>query len=110
MSGGQSMTPSSKSQCSTLVAGRALRLAKVISQFTSPEPIDGGDSTAPSQRIDDELPEFKHVKASAGPIAAGKIGPTALRSKCAHFAECLAKLENLGNNLKKPAAQANSTI
>lgn len=110
MIGGQSITPSSLTRCSTLVAGRASRLAAMVSQFTSPEHIDSGDSTALSKRIDDEIPEYKHAKASAGPITAGKIGVPALRSKCARFAEWLAKLENLKTNLKKPAAQANRTI
>lgn len=80
------------------------------SQFTSPEHIDGGDSTASSKRIDDEIPEYKHAKASAGPITAGMSGESRLRSKCTHFAEWLAKLENLENNLKKPEAQVNRTI
>ncbi|MDE0462968.1 MAG: DUF4276 family protein [Caldilineaceae bacterium] len=72
------------------------RLVELVSQFTSPELINDGDSTAPSKRIDDEIPEYKYVKASAGPLVAGKIGIPTLRSKCAHFAEWLAKLENLG--------------
>ena len=71
------------------------RLAAMVSQFPSPEHINDGVNTAPSKRIHDEIPEYKPMKASAGPIVAEKIGLSTLRSKCRHFGEWLEKLENL---------------
>ena len=71
------------------------RLVAMVSKFASPELINDGESTAPSKRIDDEIPEYKHVKASEGPIVAGKIGLPTLRSKCAHFGAWLGTLESL---------------
>ena len=75
------------------------RLVEMVSEFTSPERINDGDSTAPSKRINDEIPEYKHRKASAGPMVAGKIGLPTLRSKCAHFGAWLGTLESLGGQL-----------
>lgn len=72
------------------------RLVTMVSQFSSPEHINDGSNTAPSKRIIREIPEYEGRKASAGPIVAGRIGLSTLRSNCAHFAEWLAKLENLG--------------
>ena len=72
------------------------RLVTMVSRFSSPEHINDGSNTAPSKRIIREIPEYEGRKASAGPIVAGRIGLPTLRSKCAHFAGWLAKLENLG--------------
>ena len=72
------------------------RLVEMVSEFSSPEHINCGIDTAPSKRIGKEIPEYKHMKATVGPIVAEKIGLPTLRSKCSHFAEWLAKLENLG--------------
>ena len=63
------------------------RLVEMVSEFTSPD------------RINDEIPEYKHRKASAGPMVAGKIGLPTLRSKCAHFGAWLGTLESLGGQL-----------
>ena len=71
------------------------RLVAMVSQFPSPEHINDGINTAPSRRIDKELPQYKHMKASVGPIVAEKIGLLTLRSKCAHFADWLDRLESL---------------
>lgn len=75
------------------------RLVEMVSQFTSPELINSGNSTAPSKRIEDEIPDYRYLKASAGPIVAGRIGLPTLRSKCAHFAEWLKKMEKLKEQL-----------
>lgn len=71
-------------------------LIRMASTFESPELIDEGNETAPSKRIIREIPEYEEMKASAGPIVAGKIGLVTLREKCRHFGEWLRKLENLG--------------
>lgn len=72
------------------------RLAAMVARFSSPEHVNDRSDTAPSKRIIRAIPEYEGRKASAGPIVADKIGLPTLRSKCAHFAGWLAKLENLG--------------
>ncbi len=72
------------------------RLDTMASRFPSPEHINDNANTAPSKRIISEIPEYQGSKVSAGPIVAEKIGLSTLRSKCAHFAEWLEKLESLG--------------
>lgn len=71
------------------------RLATMVSRFPSPEHVNDSSDTAPSKRIIRAIPEYEGRKASAGPIVAEKIGLSTMRDKCAHFAEWLAKLENL---------------
>lgn len=71
------------------------RLATMVSRFPSPEHVNDGSDTAPSKRIIRAIPEYEGRKASAGPIVAERIGLSTMRDKCAHFAEWLAKLENL---------------
>lgn len=77
-------------------AGGIARLETMASRFPSPEHINDGAETAPSKRIIREIPEYDGRKASAGPIVTGRIGLSTLRSKCAHFARWLDKLESLG--------------
>ena len=72
------------------------RLATMAARFPSPEHINDSSTTAPSKRIIRAIPEYDGRKASAGPIVAEKIGLPTIRAKCAHFANWLAKLENLG--------------
>ena len=72
------------------------RLSQMAAQFDSPEWVNDGESTAPSKRIIAEIPEYAGRKVSAGPIVAGQIGLPALRAKCRHFGEWLARLEALG--------------
>ncbi|MCY4546220.1 MAG: DUF4276 family protein [Gemmatimonadetes bacterium] len=69
------------------------RLVMTASAFESPELIDDGKDTSPSKRIIGEIPEYGRMKASAGPIVAGKIGLSVLRSKCRHFGEWIERLE-----------------
>ncbi|MDE0465105.1 MAG: DUF4276 family protein [Caldilineaceae bacterium] len=71
------------------------RLETMVSRFTSPEHVNDNTDTAPSKRIIREIPEYQGRKASAGPIVTAKIGLSTLRSKCAHFAQWLDKLESL---------------
>jgi hypothetical protein len=71
------------------------RLAKISSQFESPEHINDGKTTAPSKRIINEIPEYENRKPSAGPLIAGKIGINALRAGCPHFGGWLSRLEAL---------------
>ncbi len=71
------------------------RLVEMARGFGSPELIDDGGQTAPSKRIINEIPEYAGRKASAGPIVAGHIGLSTLRSKCQHFGRWLGKLEAL---------------
>ena len=75
--------------------GEIQRLIETASEFESPELIDDGKDTSPSKRIIGELPEYGRMKASAGPIAAGKIGLPTMRSKCRHFGAWIDKLESI---------------
>ena len=60
----------------------------------NPELIDDGPEMAPSKRILKEIPEYDKV--GAGVLVAEKIGIEVLRNKCTHFAQWLARLEQLG--------------
>ncbi len=71
------------------------RLVVTASAFESPEFIDDGKDTSPSKRIIGEIPEYGRMKASAGPIVAGKIGLATLRSKCRHFGAWIDRLESI---------------
>ncbi len=71
------------------------RLVEVVSTFDSPELINDGESTAPSKRITDVIPEYAGRKVAAGPIVAEKIGLPTLRLKCEHFGGWLSSLEAL---------------
>lgn len=72
------------------------KLVTLASQ-QNPELIDDGVETAPSKRIEREIPEYEGRKSSAGPIVVGKIGLETLRQRCWHFGEWLGKLEALGS-------------
>jgi len=71
------------------------QLEALVSGFRSPELIDDGRETSPSKRIIGILPQYEGMKASAGPVVAEKIGLDVIRTKCQHFAQWLAQLENL---------------
>jgi hypothetical protein len=77
-------------------AGPIASLVEMAASFPSPEHINDGQDTAPSKRIIMEIPEYEGMKASAGPLVADKIGLPAIRQKCKHFADWLARLEALG--------------
>ncbi|OQX27512.1 MAG: hypothetical protein BWK80_04965 [Desulfobacteraceae bacterium IS3] len=73
------------------------KLKELISHYSSPELINDGEETAPSKRIIKEMPLYKDMKSTAGPIIAQKIGLEAIRQKCSHFNEWVIKLESLAN-------------
>ncbi len=60
-----------------------------------PEEINENKRTAPSKRIIKYLHDYEGQKAQVGPLVAGDIGLTMLRSRCPHFNEWITKLENL---------------
>ena len=70
-------------------------LAQLVSAYESPELIDMGTETSPSNRIIKEIPRYEKQKPLAGPRVAGAIGLPAIRAKCRHFAEWLDELEKL---------------
>ena len=71
------------------------RLVDVVSTFDSPERVNDGNDTAPSNRVIAAIPEYAGRKPAAGPIVAEKIGLPTLRRKCEHFGEWLGRLEAL---------------
>lgn len=70
-------------------------LVELASKFSTPELIDDDPESAPSKRIIAKIPEYKSVKASAGPLVADKIGLTILRERCPHFNAWIKSLEDL---------------
>lgn len=77
-------------------AGPIANLTKMAGKFLSPEHVDDGSETSPSNRIINEIPEYKGRKASSGPLVVQRIGLPLLSQKCKHFGEWLARLEALG--------------
>lgn len=68
-------------------------LQTIRRQFTTPELIDDGESTAPSKRL---LALYRgYDKVAFGPRIAVRIGLTTLRQECSHFNTWLLRLENL---------------
>jgi len=59
------------------------------------EDINDQPATAPSKCIIAIIPEYKGLKASAGPDIAKSIGIRAIRDKCPHFDRWISQLENL---------------
>lgn len=64
---------------------------------TPPEEINDGQMTAPSKRLIQEVPAYKHLKSIAGPAIAARIGLTMLRNRCHHFNEWVTRLEQLAD-------------
>lgn len=88
------LTDPSKFDWHYLEHDRAIaRLVALSESVSSPELINDSPETAPSKRIVEEIPDYQ--KAVAGPMIAQKIGIGAMRARCPHFAEWLAKLEAL---------------
>ncbi|MCT7951618.1 DUF4276 family protein [Ancylothrix sp. C2] len=71
------------------------QLSEFCNNYTSPELINDGITTAPSKRIIEFIPSYKGAKVSVAPLMAQKIGLETIRSKCRHFNEWLISLENL---------------
>ncbi|MFP5272037.1 DUF4276 family protein [Coleofasciculus sp.] len=63
--------------------------------FTSPELINDGSTTAPSKRINKFIPGYEDTKVSVAPLIAKKIGLPAIRQKCPHFDAWISQLEQL---------------
>lgn len=71
------------------------KLTAIRSQFSCPEDIDKGPTTAPSKRILNILPDYQ--KTVAGILIAQRIGLATIRSACPHFDEWLTRLIRLGH-------------
>lgn len=69
------------------------QLARIVSQFDTPEHINDSPNTAPSKRIKALIPGYQ--KPLLGTLAALEIGLNAMRSNCALFNNWLEKLEAL---------------
>lgn len=70
-----------------------LRLARVRSQFGSPEEINEGPNTNPAARIRDNIPNYQ--KLFHGILVAKRIGLTTILQECRHFREWVEWLENV---------------
>ncbi len=73
-------------------------LETMRAEYESPELIDDGIESAPSKRIIRAIPAYEGRKASAGPLIAARIGLSALRDSCPHFADWMDRLETLTEN------------
>lgn len=62
-------------------------------RFATPEEINDGQQTHPAARLKRGLPGYR--KPLHGPLAAGRIGLPALRTRCPHFNEWVSQLEAL---------------
>jgi len=71
------------------------QLFNICVNFSSPELINDGATTAPSKRINQFIPGYKGSKVSVAPLIAKKIGLTKIREKCPHFDQWITQLENL---------------
>jgi hypothetical protein len=72
----------------------ALDLLKAdVAGFASPEEVNDGPTTHPSERIRRSVPGYQ--KRLHGPLIAARIGLQAIRESCPHFAAWLRRLEEL---------------
>lgn len=69
------------------------RLAEEVAGFRSPEEVDDGPETHPAARIVRLAPLYR--KTVHGPLAAERIGLSAIRRSCPHFNEWVTWLEGL---------------
>lgn len=69
------------------------RFTAIVDEAGHPEAINDNYETCPSRRIAGVVSAYR--KRVHGPIITSRIGLDVLRQKCDHFAEWLAKLENL---------------
>lgn len=63
-----------------------------LSNSIEPEKINDGETTAPSKRIIEQIPEYEFEKVSAAPLTVEKIGLQAIQKKCPHFEDWIGKL------------------
>ncbi|WP_224364955.1 DUF4276 family protein [Hyalangium versicolor] len=71
------------------------QLRFIRSAFETPEHINDSPETAPSKRLLQLFPGYD--KPAFGSLALGRIGLTAIRQTCPHFAEWLSRLEALSH-------------
>ena len=72
-------------------AGAAIaQLHAIRARHDGPEDIDGGETTAPSKRIQQILPDY--VKSVSGILIAKRIGLAEFRRQCPHFNQWVMKL------------------
>lgn len=69
------------------------RLREMVERAGGPEQIDDGYETCPSRRISGLVKGYR--KPLLGPIITGAIGVDALRARCPHFDQWVARLEAL---------------
>jgi hypothetical protein len=69
------------------------RLAADVAGYASPEEVNDGPTTHPSERIRRSAPGYQ--KRLHGPLVAARIGLQAIRERCPHFAAWLRHLEEL---------------
>ncbi len=72
------------------------QMTRALSQCGEPEKINDDPSTAPSKRILSAFPQYQKVQ--HGPALIQRIGLTAIRAQCPHFADWLGWLESLTND------------
>ncbi len=71
-------------------------LVRIADKCGNPEEIDDGESTSPSKRIIELIPEYRGAKRVVGSDVARQIGIDKIRNACKHFSDWLTKLEQLG--------------
>lgn len=76
-------------------AALSSKVERVLGGFESPEYVNHGPETHPARRLEDLVPSYK--KRSDGPAILESAGIGRIRSRCAHFAEWLTRLEHLGS-------------
>jgi Domain of unknown function (DUF4276) len=72
------------------------QLSAIARAQPNPELINDGPQTAPSKRIIAQIPDYEGAKVVFGSQVAESIGLVALRARCKHFNDWVAKLECLG--------------
>lgn len=72
------------------------RLVDEVSAFASPEEVNDGPGTHPSERIQSSAPGYQ--KRLHGPVIADRIGLATIRARCPHFAAWLRRLEELSES------------
>jgi hypothetical protein len=65
------------------------------SNFSSPELINQGATTAPSKRLAQVIPNYNKSKIPLASLILEKIGLAKIREKCPHFNQWITRLENL---------------
>jgi len=71
---------------------KVAQLARIRSQFSTPEDINDNPQSAPSKRLKSLFPNYSKV--FHGPTIADRIGIDPIRKECPHFDSWLARLES----------------